>query len=70
MYSVYDEQDKQWGTLDVEKFIKSDESLGQKLLDVLAKHDSKVAQVYFIQYCTIYVNQICPYSVEMDFSVV
>lgn len=67
MYSAYDENNKQWGTLDVDRFIKSEESYGQKLLDVLEKHGSKVAQVFHTHIIVLTLGQICTFSLLIDF---
>lgn len=41
----YDAGQKQWGNFKSLSPIDSDISLGQRILDLLAKHGSKVAQV-------------------------
>lgn len=50
MYTPYDENEKLWGSLDVNESIKAEKSIGQHILDELAKHDSKIAQVNQIKF--------------------
>lgn len=52
----YDAVKKQWGSLEPFQFDDPETSLGQRILNLLAKHGSKVAQVLrlLIFFCRIF----------------